>query len=348
MHILNYKPDDLKDKLTKICDKPFQVNQILQWIYLHHKIDFNEMTNLSLALRGRLLNELDSKLPEIIDIKNSSDKSIKFLLKLHDNNYIESVNIPSLKKNTLCISTQAGCARNCAFCATAKQGLKRNLTVDELLSQYIITSNHISPERITNIVLMGMGEPLDNFETVIDFLKILWANNGFDFSGRKTTVSTCGVVPMIDKLTELRLKFKLAVSLSSAIDEKRNILMPINKIYPLKELKRSLLSFSKKSSFRITFQYVMIDDFNMGKEDITALKKFCGDISCKINLIKWNAVSPVAAISGCQLNTFKSPSNDKIERFINDLKSLPVAITYRASKGTDISGACGQLTGGIV
>jgi len=336
-HLLSYSVDELKNKLLNICDKPFRLKQILQWIYSHHVVDFEQMTNVPKDILRDLSNEFENVLPEIVDIKKSYDNSVKFLLKLRDEALIEMVYIPTEKKNTLCISTQVGCSRNCSFCATAKIGLKRNLTTEELVSQFFVANGYFKNDKMTNIVLMGMGEPLDNIESLINFLNIMTANEGLDFSGRKITISTCGIVPKIYTLADMDLKFKLAISLNSAIDSKRSYMMPINDTYPLNELKKAVLYFRSKSRFRVTFEYIMISDFNMGKEDVRALKKFCGDISCKINLLKWNEIHGLA---------WKSPTEKQIESFIKEINHLPIAVTYRKSRGGDIAGACGQLAGG--
>ena len=338
-HIFELEPSELIEILSHICDKTYKIKQILRWIYLHYTIDMAKMTDLSVELREKLSSQFDCSLPEIVNIAESSDKSIKFLLKLRDSSLIEMVVIPTEKKNTICISTQVGCARNCSFCATAKLRFKRNLSIDELFAQIFLGVNHLKNEKISNIVLMGMGEPLDNYDTVVKFIKIITSNDAFDFSARKITISTCGITPKILSLAELNTKFKLAISLNSAINKKRTQLMPINEIYNLSELKKAVMYFRRNSSFRVTFEYIMIKDFNMAKEDIIALKKFCSDISCKINLIKWNYVPGIA---------WKSPSEEEINIFVEDLKSLPVAITYRRSRGEDIGGACGQLSGQFI
>jgi 23S rRNA (adenine2503-C2)-methyltransferase len=174
---------------------------------------------------------------------------------------------------------------------------------------------------------------------VLDFLKVLQAEEGLCFSGRRLTLSTCGLIPKIYELAEQQVKLKLAVSLNSAIEEKRTQIMPINKQYPLSELKKALIYYRKKTNFRITFEYIMIDGFNMGKEDVKALMKYCGDVSCKINLIKWNQVQGM---------DWKTPSDKQVETFVEQLKRIPAAITLRKSRGADIAGACGQLAGKIL
>jgi 23S rRNA (adenine2503-C2)-methyltransferase len=349
-HILSLNLNDLKKTLLTICEKPYKVKQIMQWIFSHNELNFHKMTNVSKDLANKLSGKFDTSLPEIADTKVSNDKSVKLLLKLNTSNtlsrgcedlnehYIEMICMPDKKKNTVCISSQVGCKRNCSICATASLGLKRNLSQDELLSQVIIANQYFRNSKMTNLVLMGMGEPLDNFENIISFFDVLHHEEGFNFSKRKTTLSTSGIIPMIYQLADRYNGIKLAVSLNSCKDDKRSKLMPVNIEYPLLELKKALLYYRKKTKFRITFQYVMIDDFNMGNDDIKALLKYCGDISCKINVIKWNQVKGMS---------WMSPSEKQIEQFIKKLEPLPFAVTYRKSRGTDIKGACGQFAGEI-
>ncbi|MCK9328245.1 MAG: 23S rRNA (adenine(2503)-C(2))-methyltransferase RlmN [Candidatus Cloacimonetes bacterium] len=335
-HILSLNKTEMFEILNSIVSKSYRIKQIQDWIYFKKVIDFKQMTNIPQDLIVKLEQNFLSYLPEVSDIQISSDKTKKFLIKLFDGEYIEMVLMPGKKKNTLCISSQVGCSRKCQFCATAKLGLIRNLKIEELLMQIMLVYKYFPDINLTNIVLMGMGEPLDNYENVISFLKIIQDPTAYAFSGRRVTVSTCGVIPQIMKLADSGIKVKLAVSLNSAIDFKRSIIMPVNDIYNLSELKKSLFYFRKKSAFRITFEYIMIENFNMGNEDIKALVKFCGDISCKINLIKWNAVKGL---------DWKSPSDEQVLDFINKLSHIPAAITLRNSRGQDINGACGQLAG---
>jgi 23S rRNA (adenine2503-C2)-methyltransferase len=293
------------------------------------------MTNLSKTHRDTFSAKFDTSLPEIVNIATSTDESQKYVLRLHDGSIVEMVTIPTAKKITLCISTQVGCMRGCSFCATAGLGFMRQMSTAEIVSQYVLASLQQS-KPITNIVFMGMGEPLDNFDNVISTLEILTDHDGFRFSGRRITLSTSGVVPQIMALAEKNINLKLAISLNSAIDSKRDKIMPINRTYPLPELKRAILSFRKKSNFRITIEYIMIANWSMADEDIAALMRFCGDISCKVNLIRYNEIPDSA---------WKSPTDAQVESFINKLNRLSVAVTYRKSRGGDIAGACGQLAG---
>ncbi|NQV17592.1 MAG: 23S rRNA (adenine(2503)-C(2))-methyltransferase RlmN [Armatimonadetes bacterium] len=338
VHILNLLPYEWKNYLLDIDEPKYRLKQILNWIYRNRTLDFSLMTTLPESLRQKLKNDFDNFLPEIIKVDISKDGTKKFLLSLVDDNRIEMVLIPNDKKNTLCISSQVGCARNCGFCATASMGLIRNLEVYEILSQVFLAIKELKENKLTNIVFMGMGEPLDNLENVIKAVRILQDEQCFSFSPRRITISTCGIIPKLKELSDSGLKIKLAVSLNSAIQEKRKQLMPVCRKYPLTELKNALLDFRKKTAFRITFEYVVIKDFNIGQEDTKALLKFLGDISCKLNVIKWNEVSSLP---------FKSPSEEEVAEFILRMQKLSSAVTYRKSRGQDINGACGQLAGKV-
>jgi len=338
VHILNLLPNEWKNYLLDIDEPRYRLKQILNWIYKNRTLDFSLMTTLPESLRQKLKYDFDNFLPEIIKVDISKDGTKKFLLSLNDDNKIEMVLIPNDKKNTLCISSQVGCARNCGFCATASLGFTRNLEVYEILSQVFLAIEELEEKKLTNIVFMGMGEPLDNLQNVIKAVKILQEEQCFSFSPRRITISTCGIIPKLNELADSGLKIKLAVSLNSAIQEKREQLMPVSRKYPLTELKNALLDFRKKTAFRITFEYVMIKDFNVGKDDVKALLKFLGDISCKLNVIKWNEVSSMP---------FKSPSEEEVAEFILRMQKLSSAVTYRKSRGQDINGACGQLAGKV-
>ncbi len=333
-HILGLLPDDFLSYLHSKNVKDFRQKQLFNWLYNKQELDFDMMTSLSEDFREELDKDYDNSLPKIVDIATASDETTKYLLELKDHNYIEMVIIPHKGKNTLCVSSQVGCARNCQFCATGKLGFIRNLEVHEIVSQIFLAIKELREHKLTNIVFMGMGEPLDNYNNVLKAIEILQSDQCFNFSPRRITISTAGVNPMINKLADLDLKFKLAVSLNSAIQSKREILMPISKEFPLKELKHSLLDFRKQTSYRITFEYVMIKNFNMAKEDVTALLKFLGDISCKLNLIKWNIVDGLP---------YETPSQKEIEEFFKKVNKLDYNVTYRKSRGSDISAACGQL-----
>ncbi len=345
-HILSVSPEQLTEIILSWGEKKFRSKQVLDWIYQKKEINFDQMSNISKDLRDQLKSYFDSDLPEVDAMCQSKDLSKKYRLKLSDGHLIEIVFMPGQtlnnedeelkikQKNTLCISSQVGCSRNCQFCATAKIGLIRNLKTEELLAQFLLAQQLHPEQRITNIVLMGMGEPLDNFENVVQFIQLMQNEQAFSFSPRRMTLSTCGVISQIKKLSETGIKIKLAVSLNSAIPEKRMKLMPVTANHPLDELKKALLDFRRNSNFRITFEYIMIKNFNMDHEDVKALIKFAGDISCKINLIRWNHVPDLE---------WESPSQQDIEMFVSKLSKISAAITLRQSRGDDIAAACGQL-----
>ncbi|MDP8203931.1 MAG: 23S rRNA (adenine(2503)-C(2))-methyltransferase RlmN [Candidatus Tenebribacter mawsonii] len=333
-NVLDLLPDELVQHLLELGEKEYRAKQILNWIYSKHTIDFSEMTSLSETLRVKLQETYQIGIPKILNKVVSVDGTTKYLLTLQDESKIEMVIIPNGKKNTLCISSQVGCARQCEFCATAKLGFTRNLDTYEITSQVFLAIIELGEEKLTNIVFMGMGEPLDNYENVVKAIRILQHDLCFNFSPRRITVSTSGVIPQISKLADTGLKLKLAVSLNSAIQSKRELLMPISKVYPLTELKKTLIDFRKKTPYRITFEYVMIKDFNIGREDVKALLKYLGDISCKLNVIKWNKVEDLP---------YETPSAIEIDKFISSMNVLSSAVTFRKSRGIDIDAACGQL-----
>ena len=294
------------------------------------------MTDMPTDFRQFLNNTYSFELPIVEQSLESTDHTTKYRLRLFDGNIIEMVLIPDRSKSTLCISSQVGCSRNCAFCATAKLGLERNLDTHEIVGQIVLVSSLNAQNIITNLVFMGIGEPLDNLQSVIDSLLIIQADNTLSFSPRRTTISTCGIPEGIIKLADSGVKTKLAVSLNSAIDEKRDLLMPINRKYPLRELKQAILYFLRKTSYRVTFEYVLIPDCNMDSEDLLALKRFVGDISCKINFIPFNSIPAMQ---------YKSPTQEQIDSFLKQAQGLNQAVTLRKSRGSEVFGACGQLAG---
>jgi 23S rRNA (adenine2503-C2)-methyltransferase len=256
------------------------------------------------------------------------------VLRLADGNLIESVLMPEGVKNTLCLSSQVGCAFGCLFCATGKLGAIRDLTVSEIVGQVIIALQELGEQRLTNLVFMGMGEPLDNLTHVLPAITILQSDYTLQFSPRRMTLSTCGFVPKIKELADLGIKIKLAVSINSALDSKRNELMPVNRTYDLASLKQAIVYYRSKSPWRVTLEYIMIPDYNMGNEDAKALMKFAGDLSCKLNLIAWNKVSGLP---------WRSPTAAEALAFQEQLRKLPIAVTIRRSRGEEIAAACGQL-----
>jgi 23S rRNA (adenine2503-C2)-methyltransferase len=332
LHILSCFPDDMERQFLKWGEKKYRLKQLLNWVFQNRTLDVASMGNIPQSLRSKIADKYSFQLPVIVKKSVSHDNSIKYLLELTDKMHIEMVAIPNEKKHTLCVSTQIGCGRKCLFCATGKLGLTRNLSTAEITSQiYLAQLYH--PE-ITNIVFMGMGEPLDNFDSVMQAIQLLQQDRLFSFSPRRMTISTAGVIPNIYKLADSNIKIKLAVSLNAVFNTKRDKLMPINQHFPLVELKKALLYFTTKNPFRVTLEYVMLKEFNMNDEDIQELKKFTGDLSCKVNLIAWNPVDNLP---------FSAPDEKEVTIFFQKLHELNVAVTLRSSRGSDINAACGQL-----
>lgn len=337
-------PDELEQVLYDIfCDDPikrYRIDQITEWIYKKRVFEFSRMTNLPLKIRERLSNRTIIALPALLRSETSSDGTKKYLLKLADGSAVEMVLIKETSKegkskNTLCISSQAGCRYGCRFCATASIGFKRNLNAEEITGQFLL-AEHLSGEKLTNLVFMGMGEPLDNYDNVCKAIRILQADRLVSFSPRRITVSTCGLAPEIERLSCEGIKLKLAVSLNAAEQTLREKIMPIAGRYPLARLKNSLLTFQRNNPYRITFEYVMIKDLNMSKQDAGQLMSYLGDISSKVNLIAWNKAAAVG-------DNYRTPSQQEIDSFIGYLYPFAGAVTYRKSKGSDIAAACGQL-----
>ncbi len=332
-HIYGISPEELSSLLQGQFPA-YRTKQILDWLYKKYVFEPDQMTNLPPELKEFLKTGLSWEIPEIDARLVSTDGTIKYRLKLSDGSLIECVMIPDDKKRTLCVSSQVGCSRGCSFCATAALKLKRNLEASEIIAQVMIVARELYPQRLTNLVFMGMGEPMDNLDNVLFALKILQDEQALSFSPRRTTISTCGVVSGIKKLAESGIKTKLAVSLNSAVEEKRSRIMPVSKLYPLNELKQALFYFRRKTNFRITLEYILIPDFNMGIADIKALSRFVDDLSSKINFIPFNPVS------GAE---WRAPTTAEIDLFMQKAQSIRQAITLRKSRGKDILGACGQL-----
>lgn len=339
INLLNLNQQELEELVISLGMKKFYGKQIFNW--LHQKIvrDLNEITNLSLKDR-ELLSE-KAYIPFLNLLKqqvSKIDKTEKFLFKLEDGNTIETVLLRHKdKRNTLCISSQVGCPVKCAFCATGQDGFVRNLDVNEIINQVYTVERRLTKQgsNINNIVFMGMGEPLLNLSNVLKALDILSNENGINISKRKITISTSGIVPNIEKILLEKLPIELAISLHSAINAKRDIIIPVNRSYPLEDLYAILQEYQRQTKRRISFEYIMINDFNVSDIDANALADFVHEFDHVVNLIPYN---PVAGTE------FERPSEKKIEKFFTFLKDVrKVNVTLRREKGTDIDGACGQL-----
>ncbi len=335
--IITFTRKELENLLLSHNLEKFRAKQIFQWIYQKGIFDFLSMTNISKQHRKFLSDYFKISLPSIIQIKESTDGTKKFALKLQDGEIIESVLIPDNNRLTLCISTQVGCKMGCKFCYTARLGFKRNLETFEIIAQILTAKFKIlkPEERLTNLVFMGMGEPLDNLTNLQKSLNIIYDEFGLNYSYRKVTVSTVGI---IDKMIELgkTVDVNLAISLHCADNEKRNKLIPINKKYPLDKLIEACKNFPVRNRQRITFEYILIENFNDSLYDAKNLVKILSKVKSKVNLIRFNP------FPGANINP---PKMDKILEFQNFLIKKGYTATLRKSKGDDILAACGQLSG---
>ena len=326
-----------------IGEKPFRAAQIIQWIHQHGVTDFNTMNNLSKSLRARLVESTSISFPEIVTEQESLDGTRKWLLRVDAKNCIETVFIPERDRGTLCVSTQAGCALNCSFCATARQGFSRNLSLSEIIGQVWIANKalgHFADKRriITNIVMMGMGEPLLNLDNVFKTINLLLDNLAYGLARRRVTVSTAGVVPGIDKLRE-KTNVSLAISLHATNNALRDILVPLNKKFPLEELLAATRKYSQAmSGDPITFEYVMLEGINDSEEDALQLVKLLHDIPSKINLIPFNSYPD---------SEYRRSSPATIEHFRGILMNAGIITITRRPRGEDIDAACGQLVGRV-
>ncbi|MGL4533441.1 MAG: 23S rRNA (adenine(2503)-C(2))-methyltransferase RlmN [Fusobacteriaceae bacterium] len=338
INLLNLTKIELEKFVVENGMKKFYGKQIFSWLHEKFARDINDMSNISLKDREMISEKAYIPYLNLLKYQVSKiDKTEKFLFKLEDGNTIETVLIKNKDRNTLCISSQVGCAVNCDFCATGMGGFVRNLDLSEIINQVYTVERRLSKqgERLTNIVYMGMGEPLLNLENLIKSLELFSDENGINISRRKITVSTSGIVPAIEKLLERKVHVELAISLHTAINEKRDILMPINKTYPLEDLHTVLKSYQRLTNRRITFEYLLINNVNVSEGDANALANFVHDFDHMVNIIPYNHVEG---------KPYERPADKKMEKFIDILENKrKINMSVRKEKGTDIDGACGQL-----
>ena len=316
----------------------YRIKQLSQWLYAKPVKEFSQMTNLSLELRHKLVESFFLYSLEPIKKKTSQvDKTEKYLLKTRDNHYIESVIMPYLDRCTICVSTQVGCRYACKFCASGANGFKRNLSPAEIIDQ--IATAKQSGHQITNIVFMGMGEPLDNLANLMAAVKIINSPDGFNIGARRITISTAGIPEGIMRLSQTGLQIELSISLHSANDTVRSRLMPINKRYPVETLMEICRQYVQKTNRQITFEYILIAGLNNSPRDVEALVTLLKGLKCQVNLIAFNPHSFVH-----YSESLRPPSNEDIIRFQEHLFRLGIHTTMRQSRGQDISAACGQLS----
>ena len=332
-NIKDFDPAELEGFISELGEKPFRAKQIGTWIFAKSVCKFSEMTDLSLSFREKLEQsaEIRSTLT-LVDQKESVDGTKKYLFELFDGNKIESVLIPDKNRNTLCISSQVGCAMGCTFCLTARVGKIRNLSCSEIVDQYL-TINKLNGGSITNIVYMGMGEPLDNLENTIRSINIFTNSNYIGISPKRITVSTSGLVNKIKELGE-KININLSVSLNAPSDAIRSEIMPINKRFPISSLLEECKRFPILRRKYLTFEYVIIKDLNDSIKNANELAKLLKGIKCKINLIPFNEADPIS---------YKTPPMQRVLEFQKILSSYGLNVKIRKSRGADILGACGQL-----
>ena len=329
--------DQLRNFFESQGDKPYRGNQVYEWLWSKSVHDFNDMTNISKETRQMLEDNFVINHIEVDSMQRSSDGTIKNAIRLHDGLIVESVLIPTESRTTACVSSQVGCSLNCRFCATARLKRMRNLNADEIYDQVVAIdkqSRLFNNRRLSNIVFMGMGEPLMNYNNVLKAIDKITSRDGLAMSPKRITVSTSGVPKMIKKMADDEVKFNLAVSLHSAIDEVRTSIMPFNETFPLEDLREALQYWYKKTKNRITYEYVVWQNVNDSKKDVEALIKFCQFAPSKVNLIEYNPIDD---------GEFQQASDDAIELYTNMLEANNIIVTIRRSRGKDIDAACGQL-----
>jgi len=329
--------EQLRDFFVSNGDKAFRGNQVYEWLWRKAAYSFDVMTNLSKETREILEVNFVINHIKVDQMQRSSDGTIKNAVRLHDDLIVESVLIPTKSRTTACVSSQVGCSLDCRFCATSRLKRMRNLNPDEIYDQVVAIDNEsrLYFERpLSNIVFMGMGEPLMNYNNVLKAIDKITSSDGLGMSPKRITVSTSGVPKLIRKMADDEVKFKLAVSLHSAVDEIRTSIMPFNAKFTLSDLRESLLYWYKKTKSRITYEYVVWDGINDTQKDVDALVEFCRFAPSKVNLIEYNPIDD---------GEFKQASNAAIDRYVNSLEQNNIVVTVRRSRGKDIDAACGQL-----
>jgi 23S rRNA (adenine2503-C2)-methyltransferase len=326
---------ELEELLAAHGAPRFHARQLFQWIHRRGITDFDAMTDLGRDLRATLSRDFQVITPEVVREERSADGTAKFLLQLADGRMIESVYIPDTPSNTFCLSTQVGCAMKCAFCLTGKMGIVRNLTAGEIAGQVRVLARELRMlDKRFNIVLMGMGEPLHNYDATMKALRILADEHGLAVSPRRVTLSTVGVLPALERLATEPLMPNLAISLHSTTEDQRDMLVPINRKYGLKELLDACRRFPLKRRNRITFEYVMLAGMNDTPEDARRLVKLLSGIKAKVNLLPLNEAAGIP---------FERPSDDRVNQFAQILADHHLTVSVRKSRGRDIRAACGQL-----
>ena len=342
-NLLDLDAQQLSAWFAEMGEKPFRAKQVLRWVYKSGESEFDAMSDLALSLRSKLKETAYVQAPKVMREELSNDGTRKWLLDVGTGNAVETVFIPEIDRGTLCVSTQAGCALDCAFCSTGKQGFNRNLSTAEIIGQLWWANREVGRDAdgnwpITNVVMMGMGEPLLNFDNTVSALHLMLDDNAYGLSRRRVTVSTSGIVPAMDRLRD-ECPVALAVSLHAPNDDLRNVLVPVNQKYPLRELMAACQRYLEKAPRDfITFEYVMLEGVNDREKDARELIALTRDTPCKFNLIPFNPF-PQAP--------YKRSSGEAVRRFRDALMQADIVTTTRKVRGDDIAAACGQLAGQV-
>lgn len=342
-NLLNFDVQRLTAWFASMGEKPFRARQVLRWVHKMGEADFAAMTDIAALLREKLQQQAYVTAPQVMRDEISADGTRKWLLDVGTGNAVETVFIPEAERGTLCISTQAGCALNCSFCSTGKQGFNRNLSVAEIIGQLWWANRQIGKNRdgkwpITNVVMMGMGEPLLNFDNTVSALRLMLDDNAYGLSRRRVTLSTSGIVPAMDRLRE-ECPVALAVSLHASNDSLRDVLVPINQKYPLRILLAACLRYLERAPRDfVTFEYVMLEDVNDSVQHAHELVALVRDVPCKFNLIPFNPFPQTH---------YRRSKADAITRFRDVLMQADIVTTIRKTRGDDIAAACGQLAGQV-
>lgn len=330
--IFNYKLEDLEEFFLSIGEKKFKARQIFEWIYKKHIYDFYEMSNISKSLQEKLNNTFSTNLLKI-KTKQSSKLTNKYLFELDDGNMIEAVLMRHDYGNSICVSSQVGCNMGCSFCESGRLKKVRDLTAADIVRQIIMIQEDID-ERIDSVVVMGIGEPFDNYENVMNFVRIINSPYGIEIGARHITISTSGLVPMINKYGDEDLQTNLAISLHAPNDELRSKLMKVNKAYPIKELMKAIDDYIKKTNRRVTIEYLLLKDVNDTNKCAEELSKLLKGKNVYVNLIPYNETSHIE---------YKTSPNENVMKFYDTLKKNKINVTVRMRFGDEIDAACGQL-----
>jgi 23S rRNA (adenine2503-C2)-methyltransferase len=346
VNLLDLTRNELKEFLVSLGEKPFRADQLMKWIYHFCVDDFDKMTNINKDLREKLKRQAVIEAPVVVTRQDSADGTIKFVMGLKGGQEVETVWIPERDRRTLCVSSQVGCALDCSFCSTAQQGFNRNLSVSEIIgqvwrvSQIIGSYGDTGEKPVTNVVMMGMGEPLLNLNNVVPALELMMEDFGFGLSKRRVTLSTSGVVPALDLLKE-KIDVALAISLHAPNNALRDELVPVNRKYPMEEFLAASKRYveGSRANDKVTIEYVMLDGVNDSTDQAHELAKALKDTPSKINLIPFNPYPG---------SPYKRSSNSRIDRFNKVLQEYGFTVIVRKTRGDDIDAACGQLVGDVV